>query len=87
LDQLKAEVADIKGAQLVADSAAKGAQKSAITANNKIKELEKKLQGTIDRVDKLFHIIEFIFERVKQLEGDPAPTTNDNVTNDNYKAE
>ncbi|RBR22147.1 uncharacterized protein FIESC28_04652 [Fusarium coffeatum] len=66
LNNLKADVAELKGAQVVADSVAEGAQKSAITANNKIKELEK-LQKPNKRVDNLSHIIEFVCKRVKQL--------------------
>ncbi|RFN44360.1 hypothetical protein FIE12Z_11402 [Fusarium flagelliforme] len=75
LNNLKTDVADIKGAQSVSDAMAKNAQRSAQTANNKIKGLKQQLQQLQQRdekankrIDELSHVVEFLFKRVKTLE-------------------
>ncbi|KAH7193622.1 uncharacterized protein B0J16DRAFT_395512 [Fusarium flagelliforme] len=83
LNNLKTDVADIKGAQSVSDAMAKNAQRSAQTADNKIKGLKQQLQQLQQRdekankrIDELSHVVEFLFKRVKTLEEGLSPTGN-----------
>lgn len=74
------------------EAAALGAKKSALTANNKVRDLERNLQNANEQIKKLTLTIKFMFERFKQLEGQAAPailttvsttapTTDNNVSN------